>query len=249
MRIWSTVQWKVLLCFKVNWRQWCMPGDSGDWGIPQCRIWTPTWEWRGNEVETTTEKVKWGGGNRKVVIEAQALVWTWIFFFKYMCLIMYVRVLLRVIGCGEWKREKERGVLIASATPKKTWKKGGINRREGDYGERERERDSKSQVYTVRQHSPLPWQHSSAAIPKSPCWEAKTRQQQEHIPSLKYSKEGEERVGKVRCRTVYKGGRCSKSTQISWRTEILQKICVKRTEKWAWKWYRVVIQLWSLTRI
>lgn len=33
---------------------------------------------------------------------------------------------------------KEReGVLIASATPKKTCEKGGINRREGDYEERE----------------------------------------------------------------------------------------------------------------
>lgn len=32
------------------------------------------------------------------------------FVFKYMCLIMYVKVLLRVIGCVEWEREKrERG--------------------------------------------------------------------------------------------------------------------------------------------
>lgn len=30
------------------------------------------------------------------------------FVFKYMCLITYVRVLLRAIGCGEWEREKER---------------------------------------------------------------------------------------------------------------------------------------------
>lgn len=221
MRIWSVVQWKVLLFFKVNWRQWCMPGDSGDRGIPQCRIWTPTWEWRGNEVETTTEKVKWGGGNRKVVIDAHALVWTWIFFQVYVSHYVCENT---CEGDRLWRRKeenRERGVLIASASPKKTWKKGGINRREGDYGER----DSKSQVYTVRQHSPLPWQHSSAAIPKSPCWEAKTRQQQEHIPSLKYSKEGGERVGKVRCRKVHKEGRCTKSTQISWRTEVMQKIC------------------------
>lgn len=64
------------------------------------------------------------------------------------------------------------------------------------------ERDSKSQVIAVRQHSQLPWQRSSAAIPKSPRWEAKTAmgrrsQQQEYIPSQKYSKE-EERQSTLR---------------------------------------------------
>lgn len=121
----------------------------------------------------------------KAVIEAQDTN----FVFNCMCLIMHEWVLE-----GERlrrERETENGrVRLASATPKKTWEKGGIKRGE-ERIQGERERDSKSQVYAVRQHSSLPWQRSSAAIPKSPCWEAKTvegkgRQQQEHIPSRKH---------------------------------------------------------------
>ena len=40
--------------------------------------------------------------------------------FKYMCLITYVSLLLRVIDCGDRDKESEIGVLIASVTPKKT---------------------------------------------------------------------------------------------------------------------------------
>lgn len=45
-----------------------------------------------------------------------------IFFFKYMCLITYVSLLLSVIDCGDREKEieTEKGVLIAPATPKKT---------------------------------------------------------------------------------------------------------------------------------
>lgn len=108
-RIWSTVQWKALLCFKVNWRQLCMPADSGDCSIPQCCIWTPTWEWRGkwsrdNYRESEMRRWKEEGSDRGTGARMDMN-----FVFKYMCLIMYVSLLLRVTVETERRRQRERG--------------------------------------------------------------------------------------------------------------------------------------------
>lgn len=105
------------------------------------------------------------------------------------------------------------------------------------------ERDSKSQVYTVRQHSPLPWQRSSAAIPKSPCWEAKTamgkgRQQQETHSITEIQREGrretwqgemQESISRVQVQT-----RVRRSTQISrrWEFSKTKNVCLEMMQGW-----------------
>ncbi len=62
----------------------------------------------------------------------------------------------------------------------------------------------------------------------------KRRQQQEHIPSLKYSEEGGERLGKVRRRKVYKEGRCRRGWEHPHKSHSGEKLgrrCVSTQKK------------------
>lgn len=246
MRIWSVVQWKVLLCFKVNWRQWCMPGDSGDRGIPQCRIWTPTWEWRGNEVETTTEKVKWGGGNRKVVIDAHALVWTWIFFQVYVSHYVCVNT---CEGDRLWRRKEEkrqRGVLIASASPKKTWKKGGINRREGDYGERETPNPRCTQFGNTARC------HGNTALPQSQSPHAERQRQGNNKNTFHHwntARREERELARWDAEKYIKRAGALNPHKSHNEPKLCRRYVLKGKKRRAWEWYTVVIQLWSPTKI
>lgn len=102
---------------------------------------------------------------------------------------------------GGRERERERGLLIASATPKKTCEEGGINRREGEL-RRETPNPRCTQFgNTARCHgnAALPQSQSPHAERQRQRWE-RGRQQQEHIPSPKSSDEGGERLGEVRGR-------------------------------------------------
>lgn len=109
------------LCFKVRRRQWCLAGDSGDCCVPQCCIWTPTWEPSGNnyrESEEEEEVVVEGGEIRVVPAAASGgagVDMNFLYFFctvflvfKRMCLIAYVRALLRVTDCGKGWMKMEK---------------------------------------------------------------------------------------------------------------------------------------------
>lgn len=73
------------------------------------------------------------------------------------------------------------------------------------------ERDSKSQVYTVRQHGPLPWQQELCCNPKVPMLRGKDSNGKEKATTRTHSiteiqRRGGEGLGKVRGRKVYKRG-------------------------------------------
>lgn len=95
------------LCFKVRRRQWCLAGHSRDCCVPQCCIWNPTWEPSGKNYRESEEEVVEGG-------EMLLLLWCccagvdMIFLFSSACLIVYVRALLRVIGCGKRRMKMEK---------------------------------------------------------------------------------------------------------------------------------------------
>lgn len=63
----------------------------------------------GNEVQTTTEKVKRGGGKMEGSDRGTGTGMDMNFVFKYMCLITYVSLLLSVIDCADGVGERESG--------------------------------------------------------------------------------------------------------------------------------------------
>lgn len=194
--------------FQSKLRQWCMPEDSGDCGIPQCCIWTPTWEWRGkrsrdNYRESEMRRWKEEGSGRGTGAGMDMN-----FVFKYMCLIMYVSLLLSVTVGTERRRQRERGADSLCYTK-----------------ENLRERWNKWERGRLRRETPNPRCtqfgniarcHGNAALPQSQSPHAeRQRQRWEREGNNKNAfhhwnsvRKKERDLAKVKSRKVYKEGRC-----------------------------------------
>lgn len=101
MRFWSTVQWNSHGVSKYTGDSDVCQETQGTVVSHNAVFEPPHGNGEGNEVQTTTEKVKQGGGKMEGSDRGTGTGMDMNFVFKYMCLITYVSLLLGVIDCAD----------------------------------------------------------------------------------------------------------------------------------------------------